>query len=194
MQSLVHHDNSPLRFIHIPKTGGTSVISWLMQNGIDVLWGGALKGNNHLPTKKHAPASYWYSEPTRKFAVVRHPATRLVSFFRYVKQNFAEYQDCTFTEFLQHRLQPTSGKKIISPWQDQCHWLMRNDRIIVDHVLRLENLQQDLSRLFGVSADVPKINTTSHAEENLMAWYTNKDLARVKKAFARDFQMLGYIT
>lgn len=125
--------------------------------------------------------------------MVRHPATRLVSFFRYLKQNFTQYQACTFTEFLQHRLEPTSGKKIISPWLDQCHWLMRHDRMIVDHVLRLETLQQDLARLFGISAHVPRINTTSHVHENLMDWYTNKDLARVKKAFARDLQVLDYI-
>lgn len=180
----------PRRFIHIPKTGGTSVMDYMLRHGIDCLWGAELT-KNWYPKKKHGPAILWRKERSEKFAIVRHPATRLVSSYRYC-QTFGAYQNCTFREFLQDRLMPDVERPLIEPWRDQCWWITWNDRVIVDRLLRLETLEQDVHDYLGDFGPVGRINTTGAAAEDLLSWYSEKDLRRVKKAFARDYEVLGY--
>lgn len=167
------------------------MINYMIQHNLDCEWGGSL-GQETLPRKKHAPASYWHDENSEKFAVIRHPATRLVSFFRYTNTLFGAFENVSFSEFINNRLRPAVKKKLVDPWLDQCHWLMYQDRMIVTHRLRMEMLEQDVHAYLGDFGPVPRLNTTSEEHEDLMAWYSEKDLRRVKKAFARDFDMLGY--
>ena len=163
----------------------------MIQHGIDCEWGGAL-GDEHLPRKKHAPASYWWDESSEKFAVIRNPATRLVSCYRYVGAEFGAFHDVTFSEVIQTRQRAQVKKRLIDPWLDQCYWLMYRDKIIVDRFLCTETLEKDVHEYLGNFGPVPRLNTTSRCDEDLMVWYSEKDLRRVRKAFARDYEVLGY--
>lgn len=69
---------------------------------------------------------------------------------------------------------------------------MFDDDIIVDAILRLENLEQDIHAYLGDFGPISRLNTTSESNDDLMSWYSDKDLRRVKKAFARDYEVLGY--
>ena len=185
------------RFIHIPKTGGTTIVEYLRQNKIDFLWGD--NSGTHLPKSKHGRAQQWIHESNPKFCCVRHPATRLVSYFQYFHQQFGVYENISFSQFLRDRLDLSSsnGKKLSSPWIPQSQWFMVDDQITVDRLLTFENLEIDLVRfLFGPKQtpiiSVPRLNISNHEQTDLLSWYSERDYRRVRKAFARDFEVLGY--
>ena len=186
----------PIRFIHIPKTGGTTIINYLRDNRIDFLWGSPVPGVDRLlPKNKHGRARQWHGEPSKKFAAIRHPGTRLVSFYRYYKKNFGVYTNCDFSTFLRDRVDTQEiSKRLINPWDDQCEWIMHQDRVIVDVLLRFESLDRDLM-CFLFEPDggqIPKLNQTNAEQQDLLSWYSDKDYRRLRKAFARDFEVLGY--
>lgn len=98
----------------------------MWQHQIEFVWGDPnVKVTTPYPRLKHGYAEIWIDEPSEKFCVVRHPATRLVSFYRYLQQ-FGAYQNISFSKFLLHRAPPTVPRKkqLISPWVPQSQWVM----------------------------------------------------------------------
>ena len=81
----------PLRFIHIPKTGGTSVRKFLLDNDIQFYYG-------HEPKQvgRHRYASVWKDEESYKFTIVRNPYARTVSYYNYTT---TKEWNPTFEEF-----------------------------------------------------------------------------------------------
>ena len=85
-------DSLPI-FVHIPKTGGTSIEESLLQRGV--------KGGKHLDYSKHpykvadVPCVPWHKPPVafvkNSFAVVREPFSRLESEFEYCLRHSFEW-------------------------------------------------------------------------------------------------------
>lgn len=179
------------RFIHIPKTGGRAVIQYLLDNNIDFVHG--IEKHPGVFVRKHGTAEFWINELLKKFAIVRNPHTRLVSYYRYVLERQA--LTCNFTEFVVEHIEPNPEySRITSPWISQLFWLVdNNNTVIVDCIFQFETLEHDLQQYFNLTAPMPQINVTNHANQNLMEWYTPETLEIVKNYFAKDFEFIDQL-
>lgn len=192
----------PLRciFVHIQKTGGSSVRQ-------------ALRMIQHDPDK-HRFASELrarYGEPCWgsyfKFAFVRNPWDRLVSWWRMVERNAATGRPMngwqrfilsrahSFGEFLTNCDQDFhdhDGSKWI--FRNQLDYISDGNGVIVDFVGRFETLQLDFAtiaeRLRLSPLQMPHVNRSAH--EHYSEYYTEATRALVAARFARDIETFGY--
>ncbi|MEE3358454.1 MAG: sulfotransferase family 2 domain-containing protein [Pseudomonadota bacterium] len=150
-------------FIHVPKTGGTS-----LANSLSLPYG-------HIPASR-----YWANNPERfensfSFAFVRNPWDRLYSAFNYLFQsigintsrdvlwaedNLQEFED--FEHFVLS-LKKNAVWHRIRRWphfRNQMDWLSKpgDETILLDYVGRFETLYADtetLADILGVEIDLP---------------------------------------
>ena len=178
--------SKPLRFIHVPKTGGRAVIQYLNNCNVKFLHG--VEKQPGVFVRKHSTAAMWAEEDSYKFAVVRNPYTRLVSYYQYVFERNA--LDCSFERFVLDQVEPSALGRITSPWLNQCFWLFNNKHLAVDLVLQFENLNAEINRHFGLAGQMPKVNVTNRNNDNLMSWYTTELIEVVRTRFAQDFKFI----
>ena len=148
-----------LKFLHIPKTGGTSIEEAAHDAGLN--WGAHdphlnLESYNSLGTTYHQPlhqmtdrSAYEYLiENFDFFCVVRNPYEKCVSEFYCPWESGAPVKDTTqdyFNMFIQKRIQEgwTSDH-----WSPQSRFVFDSDgKQIIKHVLRYENLAKEFKEL-----------------------------------------------
>jgi len=147
-------------FIHIPKTGGSSVenVLWPLKSDrtIDNLWMGFVKpyynkyqtgGLQHLTSeqiKKEVGDNIFNSY--YKFSIKRNPYDKAVSQFVYMKQKRNDLrgfigmrENTSFKKYLQ-----LISKTLHVQWMPQTDFLVDSKReVIVDDIIRFENLNED---------------------------------------------------
>lgn len=198
-------------FIHIPKTGGTSVERAIMRSFPDLfdLSSEAMYYNNLCPAeyrrycldgRSHKPISYFRKFPEYqacfKFAFVRNPYDTLLSHYKYVQYLPARgrhYRDFGhLIEWLE------SGRdEMIYRSENPYHLFPQSDFIgdgsELDFVGRCENLRDD----FGIVAKklglrvrtLERMNQTpSKPGREIMTPY----LDFINAYYARDFELFGY--
>jgi hypothetical protein len=178
--------NKLLRFIHVPKTGGRALIQYLNSCGVNFLHG--IEKSPGVFVRKHGTATTWAEEASYKFAVVRDPYTRLVSYYCYVLERKA--LDCTFERFVLDQVEPSELGRITSPWLPQCFWLFNNGDLAVDLVPQFENLNHEINQHFGLTNQMQKVNVTNTNNDNLMSWYTPELKHAVYAHFVQDFEFI----
>lgn len=172
-------------FIHVPKTGGTSIGEWL----------GGLLFDNH-PTLDMLSK---YHTDQLTFGIVRNPWDRAYSGWNYlfntpgIDTNFQTYIDKTpiptFEEFL-YSLDTVKTEQV---WFDgrtsQTAWLDS-----VDIVLSFHNLERDFRHIQKALNDfrpLPKLNVSSpHA--HYRSYYTPETRALVADIFEDDIRTFGF--
>lgn len=182
-----------LRFIHVPKTAGTAVIQWIQRNGIDCLYGRTKK---QQPMHMHRTADYWRTiDPpdTQYITVVRHPFTRMVSYYNYCFRSnpMIDFEQFVVDQYGLNSHGPINGFKIPNPWIPQCAWIKNaQGRILIDHMLRQERLQQDLHDYFGIDDLVPLANVSTTHDYN--CYVTDHLLHLCWHYFREDYDTFGY--
>ena len=204
---MISHSNRFI-FIHVPKTGGTSISAVLKPFGI------VLSGDQNVKSiyYKHAKASYLqpllgdeYSEYF-KFAVVRNPFDWLISNY--------EFNRGLHRPFLKGTCIKNSNK--IPNWatnigfENWLYWWVENFSpsqnqfiadhtgiIIIDKVLRFESLEVDFSQVCEkIGVDFPKSGLphlrVSYRPQSIFNYYNNSTSAYVIEKFSADFDMFGY--
>lgn len=88
----MYNENKNLLFIHIPKTGGLSILEYMkrLQNNIN-----PASHKGFLAYLNHVPLKYYYNDilgkekikATVKFTSVRNPVSRLKSIYFFIKVN-----------------------------------------------------------------------------------------------------------
>jgi hypothetical protein len=140
--SLPHHPHPHcMLFIHVPKTGGTSIRKtrpdWLM-------------GRQHEPLRAYAV------DASEVLAVVRDPWERLHSWWRYnwVHRGFASFE--------RYVLEKSLGEEYRAglPIMDQYEWIRDGSRQ-VGHLLRFERLRED----FSPWGELPCLNRNPREEQ-----------------------------
>lgn len=203
-------------FVHIPKTGGTSLSLALEAKAKkdDVLIGDTPKATNRrkrykdIKTSgklwKHSRLTDIYGLVTQEqiesyfvFTIVRNPWDRMVSYYHWLKaQNFDHpavkcAHDHSFTEFLSDpetrlSLQNDAAKYYVSD---------HNGVDCCDLYLRLEFLQQDVKlleqRLEIKLADLPHDNS-SHRDMDYTSYYDTQCKDIIGSVFADDIKKFSY--
>lgn len=203
-------------FVHIPKTGGTSLALALETKVMkdDILIGDTPKAINRRSRIKGAVVSgrLWKHsklidiyglvdqaqiEEYFVFTLVRNPWDRMVSYYHWLReQNFnhpavelAKLLD--FSNFLNHKATIQS---------------LRNDgasRYVIDQngvnrcnlFLRLEHLETDLAALqLGIGVKLPPIPHTNQSSRSggYQDFYTNADADLIQDIFATEIQQFAY--
>ncbi|MGJ8593507.1 MAG: sulfotransferase family 2 domain-containing protein [Aquaticitalea sp.] len=199
IQSLIKEEkHSPLQkgkngnfiFIHIIKTGGTSI--------------GKAIG---LPKKMHLHVKEVISiigekkfEKAFVFCVVRNPWDQVVSHYKYrVKTNQNNMGDhhISFRDWVKVTYGDNKNPFYYNnPWvfASQSDWLKDSNGIIrVKNILKFESLNDDfeiISKKLGISEKLPHINTTKI--EPYTKYYDEETLEIVRKWFKEDIELFNY--
>ncbi len=199
-------------FIHNPKCAGTSIHQALVSfsnymcrhanTSISYysrkIFGESKKLSNfsyHISAselKNILGDEFW--ERYYSFGVVRNPYDRLISNFKYINRSpahdlhavYDEFND--FSEFI-HNIHSL-------PWKDyQHHYLAVNGQILVDKIMRFENLDEDFS-LFIRKFHLPdvKLNRVniSQRRKDYSSYYNAEMISIVNEVYDEDFRIFGY--
>jgi hypothetical protein len=176
-------------FAHVPKCGGIA-----MRAALEPFADGqacALSGTTHetlpaLLARQPELAGHF------KFAFVRNPWDRLVSFYayarRYLARTLPRLQALSFGEMLRHI---DSG----AAWLEPLHAVRPQSDTArgADFVGRFERLNEDFARVcarLGLSAVLPRRNALVHGA--YATYYDDWSRAFVARRYAQDIQEFGY--
>ena len=146
--------NKPLKFFHVPKTGGSSIAHAAKEFGI--LWG-ALDPDYIIKWKTsgsrdHQPLYQAQDENIYQkwlndwdfFCVVRNPYEKCISEFFFGEYRSQEASIERFNETIQKRI---SENRISNHWCPQYLFVYHDEKQIIRHVLKYENLQKEFDDL-----------------------------------------------
>lgn len=198
---MILSDKKRFIFIHVPKTGGTSITQALKPYAtVGVHKQYAVNGTT-LPKEvmKHARASVvkryvasnkWDSY--FKFGFVRNPWDLLVSMYHWQKTyrsaDFKNFEDYIFrfkNAYAQKRTKLLIG--------GQRAYVMSGGTKIVNRVCRYENFNKELEFLeekLGVPLDLKYINKTQH--RHYRDYYTKSTTSIVSTIFKEDIAKFNY--
>lgn len=205
-------------FVHIAKTGGTSVraalegLRWrdpwyypmFLCSRISHLSGHRL--GTKLPRHAKVVAAQEllpreYFDALFKFAFVRNPWDLQVSSFHHIRRERPHYLGGheTFADFLRWKLDPERPYQYhidtsITPQTD--YLIDLRGRIIVDYIGRYEHLHQDFATVcerIGIRAPaLPHERQAKDRQRDYRHYYDDATAELVARHFARDIELLGY--
>jgi hypothetical protein len=187
------------KFIHIPKTGGSSVEVVFDLQHDENLW--VPRFTHKIQECNFAPQHFTHAlinhfKPNCKdyfsFAIVRNPYDRIISEYFYINKSF-------------------EGKPISNFNEDQFNiWLDTNlikfdiDHklpqtlfldVPVDMILKLENINKDWEKLnerLGVNIKLIHDNKSSINKKDIVDSLSKKTKQKIYKIFKDDFEKLNY--
>jgi hypothetical protein len=205
-------------FVHIPKTGGTSIrsalkrLQWTDPYAVPIhLVNGltrALKYNTGAKFPRHAKAIAAFEcigEPfwsqLFKFTFVRNPWDLQVSNWHYLnghpKDPLSGLRD--FEDFLRHMLRNDR------PWdyhidthrEVQSHFVTdHSGRVILDFIGRFERLQEDFGAactLGGIRrVDLPHKRRSQERRTDYRSYYNDVTAELIAKHYSEDIRLFGY--
>jgi hypothetical protein len=206
-------------FIHIPKTGGTSVKEQLRQyrtaSDLYINHPADTQGfasARAVKIRKHSSAievrtALGAAEFSRffKFCAVRNPFSRTISLFRFLKFNFRAWPRSdvmekmdSLEEFVASPIFRSRGPGgIISP---QVHWLVdESGANCMDFIVRTETIEHDFrqikARLGLPEAAAPLLKrnqSKGEAEEFAAELVSGTVVDAIRSRYAADFRLLEY--
>ena len=199
-------------FVHIPKTGGTSLTLALeaRAKADDIIIADTPKGQRRKQrvAKLEAPGRLWkhsrlsdidgmegLPEPAFVFTLVRNPWDRMVSLYHWARQQSFDHpmihaaKKASFDEFVQD-----PGLQAALTQDNAVHYMTdRSGTLRCDAFIRLEHIDTDLAPLeehLGFKLELPHVNRSEHPRS--AAIYTAETKALVTRLFADDIRRFGY--
>lgn len=182
--------NGPFIFIHINKTGGTSI--------------GRAIG---LPIKDHLTAreviariglEQWNA--AYKFTVVRNPWDKVVSHFEYRrKKNKTRIatDNVTFSDWVKMTYGANKDTFYYNnprSFQPQVEWLKDTDDVIsMDYIIRFEAINEgfeQVRKVIGLETELPHLNASSRRDYR--SYYDDQTRAIVARWFVEDITQFRY--
>lgn len=185
-------------FVHIIKTGGTSIERLLR------------KSKHHVYAKyykKRIGCERW--DKYFKFTFVRNPWDKMVSQYFYLQRKLMEGDknlNLTFREFIvnfssfdesEYTTQHERHKAIKIRYNPvQLPWILNDDgNCMVDFIGRFENLQHDFNtvcdRIGLPGQQLPHKNKSEH--KHYTEYYDDETRQIVAEKFAEDIEYFGYV-
>jgi chondroitin 4-sulfotransferase 11 len=194
-------DRQRLVFVHIQKTGGSTVLRLLQARVPDIRY---IAPKHAFAIRGKQKLGAW--DEYFKFAFVRNPWDRLVSWYSMITTRpkvpnelwrYVHYNSSNFTEFIHNCTDEVKIKESLyfSFAYNQLDYVTdENGDLIVDFIGQLENFGEDLRRVFGrIGLDlevVPQKNRSKH--RHYSTFYTPETESIVRERFRRDIDYFGY--
>ena len=208
---MIYSEKHNYIFVHIPKTGGTSIRKALAKtyhkSGLEQVPNQAIGVPSMRPVK-HSPAVYikravglssWNS--FYRFAFVRNPWDWCVSTYHFIKKTRRDprrslVSKMSFDDFvvwLYNNLE--SLKRMHQSFNGQNSYIInKKGKVLVDFVGRFENLQDDYAKICNNIGIKPKIlgthNGTKHKQYK--EYYTDTTINMVSTIFKKDINIFNY--
>lgn len=198
---------SQLKFIHIPKTAGSSIELVGAQNGIK--WGERDAGvlSRHQPTCgknvsiRHIPLNcFKLGNPYKDynvFAVVRNPMTKIISAYNFLnrsKKNERNAQHLNIwikESFEKYKDDPHVHTNMILPQHKFIYYEEPDCK--VHHILRFENIKQEfenLTKQYGKPLTLSDHHRVFTSNSGLSRKDLNKDtIEMIKDFYRKDFEL-----
>ena len=171
-------------FIHIPKTGGSSVVDIFRK----------FHNSDEQIETAHQTISglkkrYLHCIEYDILSVIRNPYERMISYFFHMKlrdkDGFRSFTKEGFVNFL------LKGHidKIWKPFPSQISFF-NGEKI---NLIRFENFKEELKPIlnkYGIDEPIPKINTTKH--KHYSYYYDNETRAIIEDLYKDDLKEFGY--
>lgn len=210
---MIDHNNKVI-FIHIPKCAGTSIeyffgirpFYWKTPNYQTLTgWCDKRKIHLHHATPRELLETGLIEEKIwnsyTKFTIVRNPFTRAYS--DYVWLNEYNAFNCSFEDFLLKRGKMT---KILTNKQDknyrgdhlypQVDFLKIDGKIVVDNIIRFENLNEELEQFFKSNnialKDIPHDKKSKKYFKHYSHFFSDDEVKLVEKLYKEDIEFLNY--
>lgn len=206
-------DHGPIAFIHIPKTGGTSVEHYFIRKGVplsclltsdqwvptDPVWerGISLQHQLYCTMETFALNKNIPLETYRKFTIVRNPYTRIVSdlfFFDLIQpESTPEEVTCAIKAYFKaYEMDKTAYDN--HP-RCQTAFLVNNARKIDSsiHIMRCEHLTEDMQAFGFTDFDVFEQQNRYRVNESAYLKYLNREsILIISRFYAADFANFKY--
>ncbi len=199
-------------YIHVDRTGGTT-FSKAFKKYTKFQWSHrfhqfCLKVFGEIPSihllkeqsalelrSKIDPSQY---ESYFKFAMIRNPWEWMVSDFSYRQQNTLAtdhtiVNKMTFEEFVKWKLHVRKQQVDFLNHGLSSQFTDENGQIIVDHVGRFENFNEEFNffcKKVGIKSTIPHLNSSKF--DNYQSFYNQETRDLVKEHFALDIKKFGY--
>ncbi|MFD1880317.1 sulfotransferase family 2 domain-containing protein [Paracoccus pacificus] len=193
--------NQRVLFVHIPKTGGSSVTRWMQDLGRVRLHGNTkpegLKVTSQHLTWTDIDAMWGCDDFDYVFTVVRNPFTRMASEFG-MRQKLREQGffggSMHFPSWLERALIDTRNNANHFDNHIRPQWTFISDRM---RVFRFEDGMETILR--AVSADlglpapasVPHMLSSADPQRAPLTW-DRGDILRMREFYQQDFEQFGY--
>lgn len=185
-------DSHKFAFIHIQRTGGTSIRELCHKLELKTYEKEFFHTHvNNLKNSSTIPDDY------RSFAFVRNPWDRVLSWYKlltkYEINNNLKKID--FEDYVLNFEEINYKKdKTLSMLFNQYDYIYKDDKRVVDFIGRFENYSEDVKTIFSnfhIDVDsIPKVNDTKH--KSYREYYTQKSAAYLEKMCYKDIQTFGY--
>ncbi len=189
-------NNARVLFIHIPKTGGSSVERYLSDHGPMLL-----KGNGRAAglrcSAQHLHAEALASMEADKgcdftFTIVRHPVARLVSEYSYqMRKPGWLRQRLSFPAWLSYAF----ARHAIDPYYRDNHFRPQHEFILpATHIMRFEDGIDACLRRIGEQLGIAPPSTAIHEKPSPRKdiRLSSAALRKIERVYERDLELFGY--
>jgi len=127
-----------------------------------------------------------------KFSIIRNPWERLVSEYKYrIEETGLSFSDFLFFHFPKEGMSDF-GRHIEPQWKFVCD---ANKNIIVDKIIRMENLQQEIEeifrKVFNERIVLPRKNQSPNSAD-YRKFYDDRAARFVEEFYKDDIQLFNY--
>ncbi len=186
----------PFIFIHIPKTGGSSIEHILQSSG------SVEKTYSHKGIRYILQILKQHKDDIKNYCVftfVRNPWEKILSSFYFLKTYRKKVYDdkYDFTNYIKNVICVKKSRNIDKIHQIRflTHNNQENGNVIVPNIYRFENLQQDWKIIQNKLSLITKMNL-SHKFKTLhkhySTYYTEKTKNLISERFKKDIELFSY--
>lgn len=207
-------------FIHIPKTGGSSVVKdprlvgTVLQPTLKMLDAQYRKDimrdseeGQRSPQAGHSRwknLDHYYRNSYSAVAIVRNPWSKLVSQFLFGQKVYREGNaknpsvktDTTFDQFLLMRdkkvLEPYNWHRTIAAFCQQVDHVTDDTGLLQCKILRFEHYDEDTMKYFNLNTPLLKKNVTESTPIDYRSFYTDETASLVESWYCRDIEFFGF--
>jgi len=182
-------------FIHIPKTGGTSIFNWIEEN-LDC----KKQGPKHATINQYRKS---FGEIENYFSIIRHPIDRLLSWYHYQykmilyreqknkpKPNDIEIKNLYlkgFNESFTGTPNALFDKTILRP---QINYFNKDEILFL---IKYENINQDFKKIQNFFNCFKPLPFKNSSKNKIVKTKINKEtLNIIYDVYQKDFEQLGY--